>query len=85
MPLKISATKARASFSELLNRVLYRGEEFVVEKQGKPVALITDVKFAKKRKLKMEVGTAFLQKVSRYGLKDAPRDLAARHDKYTWE
>lgn len=85
MPYRISATKARASFSELLNRVVYAGEEFVVEKQGKPVALITDVKLARKQTPTLAQGTGFLKKISRYGLKKAPRDLAARHDKYIWE
>lgn len=40
---KISATKARDNFADLLNRIQYRGEEFIIEKQGKPVAVITVV------------------------------------------
>lgn len=37
MERRISATEAARSFSELLNRVRYRGEEFVIERGGEPV------------------------------------------------
>jgi prevent-host-death family protein len=36
----ISATEAARSLSELLNRVRYRGESFVVERGGEPVCRI---------------------------------------------
>jgi antitoxin (DNA-binding transcriptional repressor) of toxin-antitoxin stability system len=36
----ISATEAVRSFSELMNRVRYRGESFVVERGGKPICEI---------------------------------------------
>lgn len=38
MKPRISATRSARNFSELLNRVYYRGEEFVIERGGKPVA-----------------------------------------------
>jgi prevent-host-death family protein len=41
MESHISATEAARSFSDLLNRVLYRGEVFVVERGGQPVCRIT--------------------------------------------
>lgn len=34
----IAATKARNRFFELLDLVQYKGEEFLVEKEGKPAA-----------------------------------------------
>jgi antitoxin (DNA-binding transcriptional repressor) of toxin-antitoxin stability system len=40
MRSRISATKAARSFSELMNRVRYRGESFVVERGGKPICEI---------------------------------------------
>jgi hypothetical protein len=40
----ISATKAARSFSELLDRVYYRGETFVIERGGEPVCEISHVK-----------------------------------------
>ena len=37
METHISATQAARSFSDLLNRVRYRGEEFIIERGGEPV------------------------------------------------
>jgi antitoxin (DNA-binding transcriptional repressor) of toxin-antitoxin stability system len=37
MTTRVSATEAARSFSDLLNRIRYRGEEFVVERAGEPV------------------------------------------------
>jgi prevent-host-death family protein len=36
----ISATEAARRFSELMNRVRYRGESFIVERSGKPICEI---------------------------------------------
>lgn len=33
----LSATEAARTFSDILNRIRYRGEEFVVERGGEPV------------------------------------------------
>jgi antitoxin (DNA-binding transcriptional repressor) of toxin-antitoxin stability system len=40
MRTHISATEAVRSFSELMNRIRYRGESFVVERGGKPICEI---------------------------------------------
>jgi prevent-host-death family protein len=40
MKSHISATEAARKFSELMNRVRYRGESFVVERGGKPICEI---------------------------------------------
>jgi antitoxin (DNA-binding transcriptional repressor) of toxin-antitoxin stability system len=40
MKIRISATQTARRFSELMNRVRYRGESFVVERGGKPVCEI---------------------------------------------
>ena len=37
----VSATRAAREFSELLNRVRYRGETFVIERGGEPVGRLT--------------------------------------------
>lgn len=42
----ISATDAARSFSELLDRVCYRGETFVIERGGEPVCQMSHVKSA---------------------------------------
>lgn len=40
MKSRISATEAVRSFSELMSRVRYRGESFIVERGGKPICEI---------------------------------------------
>lgn len=40
MESRISATRAARTFSDLLNRVRYRGEAFVVERGGEPVCRV---------------------------------------------
>jgi len=40
MDIPVSATEAARTFSELLNRVRYRGESFVVERAGESVCRI---------------------------------------------
>ncbi len=40
MKLRISATETTRRFSELMNRVRYRGETFVVERGGRPICEI---------------------------------------------
>ena len=40
MKTHISATHAARTFSDLINRVRYRGEEFIVERGGEPVCQI---------------------------------------------
>ena len=41
MKSRISATEAARSFSELMNRVRYRAESFIVERGGKPICEIS--------------------------------------------
>jgi antitoxin (DNA-binding transcriptional repressor) of toxin-antitoxin stability system len=44
MKLHISATEAARSFSDLMNRVRYRGESFVVERAGRAICEILPAK-----------------------------------------
>lgn len=39
-PLRMSAREARASFSDLLGRVFYTGEPVIIEKKGRPFAVV---------------------------------------------
>lgn len=41
MQTRVSATRAVRSFSDLLNRVRYRGEEFVIERGGEAICHMT--------------------------------------------
>jgi prevent-host-death family protein len=42
-PKRISAAEAKTNLSELLSRVAYGGERFVIERRGKPVAALVSV------------------------------------------
>lgn len=44
---RISATEASRTFSELLNRVRYRGDSFVVERGGEPICRIVPASMPK--------------------------------------
>ena len=41
MATRVSATEAVRTFSDLLSRIRYRGEEFLVERGGEPVCNMT--------------------------------------------
>ncbi len=70
MPRTISATAARNNFSELLSQVLYHQEEFVIERKGKPIAvLIPKTTIAKGKKNLSKKLAAVLPKLS-LGLKN---------------
>ena len=40
METKITATQLARSMSDILNRVKYRGEKFIIERNGEPVAIL---------------------------------------------
>jgi len=44
MEKTIGITKARESFSELVNRVAFGGERYMVERRGKPLAAVISVR-----------------------------------------
>lgn len=85
MPQLISATDAKNKFSEIVNKVVYNGEEFIVQKQGKPVVLITNFTTKKTAKTKKFTGNDFLGKLAKMKAKGLPADLGKNHDKYAWE
>lgn len=41
METKITATELAKSLSEILNRIRYRGERFVIQRNGEPIATLT--------------------------------------------
>lgn len=43
IPINITASQLRKSPGQFLDRVFYRGESFVVERAGKPMAIIGPV------------------------------------------
>ncbi len=44
MKTRISSTRAARSFSDILNRVRYRGQTFIVERRGEAVCEISPAK-----------------------------------------
>ena len=40
MDVRITATELARSLSDVLNRIRYRGERFIVERNGEPIATI---------------------------------------------
>ena len=56
MEKHISATDAVREFSELLNRVKFRGERYIIVRTGKPVARIEPTDPSPKRRTLSELG-----------------------------
>lgn len=55
MTKTISATAARANFAEVIDRVLYSGDEYIIQKQGKPAAVIAPIKITQTKKQKNKI------------------------------
>jgi antitoxin (DNA-binding transcriptional repressor) of toxin-antitoxin stability system len=58
-PTRITATEAARNFSDLLNRVRYRGESFTIERSGEVVAEISPPASAKRRSTGAELAAFF--------------------------
>ncbi|OGK15965.1 hypothetical protein A2690_00735 [Candidatus Roizmanbacteria bacterium RIFCSPHIGHO2_01_FULL_39_12b] len=87
MTSTVTATQAREQFADIINRVVYRGEQFIIEKKGKPVARIVMIEEKQKEtitKNEPDQGLMLLKKLSQYNAKGLPKDLAQNHDKYAW-
>ena len=50
MEKRITATEAVRDFSELLNKIKFKGDHYIIERSGKPVALMEPVKKGKSPK-----------------------------------
>ena len=81
----VTATRVKNQFSEIINRVIYRGEEFIVQKQGKPVVLITKVIKPNTASPKKFTNNDFLAKLAQMKAEGLPKDLGKNHDKYAWD
>lgn len=85
MPQIITATQAKNRFSEIVNRVIYQGEEFLVQKQGKPVILITRAIKKSASESKKFTTNDFLARLAHIKAKGLPKNLAKDHDAYAWD
>ncbi len=83
MPQVISATQARNQFAEIVDRVVYKGEEFVVEKQGKPAVIISKARNPAILRNKFTT-TDFLSRLGSFNFK-GPEDLSKNLDQYAWD
>ena len=59
----VSATEAARTFSDLLNRIRYRGEEFVVERAGEPICRMTPA--SSPRRMTLRELASLLQSIPR--------------------
>lgn len=55
MEKRITATQAVRDFSELLNKIKFKGDRYIIERSRKPVAQMEPIKEAKKAKTLSEL------------------------------
>lgn len=60
MATRITATEAARNFSDILNRVRYRGESFIIERSGDIVAELSPSTIAPVRKSTLRVLAEFM-------------------------
>jgi len=66
---KLAATKIREQFSEALNRVVYGGEQIVIERSGKEVAVLVALKdwqYLKEQEKQIKISAANTKIQQRY-------------------
>ncbi len=74
MATHMSAKEARDKFSEVLNRVYYQHEPIIVERQGKPMAVVVSIAdFERYQQLTKE---RFFQAVDRIQARNTAHDPA---------
>src|SRR5579872_2772574 len=72
---RMSAKEARTNFTDVLGRAYYKGEPTIVEKQGKPVAVvISPEEYAQYRRYKEEAKQRFFRVVDRIQERNADKD-----------
>jgi len=93
MAKTITATEAVRRFSEILNSIKYRGEEFTIVRSGKPIALMSPVSALHKERVLGEL-KEILKKLpsleneaERFeeDLRDIRRDQPSLPDRGEWE
>jgi PHD/YefM family antitoxin component YafN of YafNO toxin-antitoxin module len=83
----VTATYAKNKFSEILNKVSYSGERFLIQRQGKVVAILTSPEDCKTKGDSEIEYKNVLQKLASYRVHDSniPKDLSVNMDKYLWD
>jgi prevent-host-death family protein len=72
---RMSAKEVRTNFSDVLGRAYYKGEPTIVEKQGKPVAVvISSEEYEQFRRYKEQAKQRFFEVVDRIQERNADKD-----------
>lgn len=72
---RMSAKEARTKFTDVLGRAYYRGEPTIVEKQGKPVAVvISHEEYEQYKRYKESAKQRFFQTVDRIQARNIDKD-----------
>ena len=74
MEKTISAMKARRNFGQLLEEVFYKGDQFIVERAGKPMAVVVPINQYIQWKERRERFFAMIDEM-RAGNKDVPSEV----------
>lgn len=70
---KVNALKARQNFGQLVEEVYYKGDQFIIERAGKPMAAVVPLWQLEDRSRRRERLTAKVRKVWQSNAKVSPR------------
>jgi prevent-host-death family protein len=78
MAKELNALKIRQSLGEILEEVYYRGEEYIIKRGNKPMAVLIPVtefdNFKKQKRKDMEVFSTIREKAKRFQSKEIGAD-----------
>jgi prevent-host-death family protein len=78
---RLAASQARTEFSDVLNRVAYRGERIVLHRRGKDVAALVPMEAYARLERAIQASE---DKADRAAIRQAKRDIA-KHGTVPWE
>lgn len=77
---KLTAMNARKSFGQVLEEVYYKGDQYVIERAGKPMAAVVPLKFLEKYQAASQRVQGFM-KETQAGNKRVPSRVLEREVK----
>jgi prevent-host-death family protein len=75
MVKKVTALKARQNLGQLLEKVYYNGDQYVIERAGRPMAAVVPVWQVEERKKRRERFFSMMEEVWRKNKKVKPATL----------
>jgi prevent-host-death family protein len=75
MVKKVTALKARQNLGQLLEKVYYNGDQYVIERAGRPMAAVVPVWQVEERKKRRERFFSMMEEVWRKNKKVKPASL----------